>query len=192
MYKRWPVGSRAQSAIRAALALRASIPTGLSIASVTIRTHREVVAHLLRPESFRPVSRETADHSLPYITCVALCEGDVRFGDFDEPTAWRRSDVAGLLEGTKVEVIDDERSGFVCGYPTQVAVTLSDGSVLAEDAAVPPDALSAGAMASAIDGKWSAFADRRLGSQVASRAHDLMTDLRSVQEVRTLTAALSG
>src|SRR2546425_9736486 len=30
------------------------------------------------PEKWRPKTRETADHSLPYCTAVALADGDVR------------------------------------------------------------------------------------------------------------------
>ena len=34
------------------------------------------------PEKWRPKTRETADHSLPYCTAVALVDGDVTLDSF--------------------------------------------------------------------------------------------------------------
>lgn len=190
--KQWPVGSRAQSAIQAAVAIHAQLPAGSAVTGVTITTHPEVIGHLVRPESFRPRSRETADHSLPYITCVALLRGDVEFADFDDPLAWQREDVVALLGRTRVEPLEDSRRGAVAGHPTRVAVTLADGRVLTEQRELPPDKLSAAAMEQAIEQKWAKFAAPRLGAERAARARALVLGLGEVADIGELTAALIG
>ena len=44
------------------------------------------------PEAWAPKTRETADHSLPYCTAVALLDGDVTLAQFD-PERFTEPDV---------------------------------------------------------------------------------------------------
>jgi 2-methylcitrate dehydratase len=83
-FKRWPVGSRAQSAIASALdAYRQA--QGAPITKVHVRTEADVYQHLvaIRQDPWHPVSRETADHSLPYIVGAATLDGYINVGSFD-------------------------------------------------------------------------------------------------------------
>ena len=46
------------------------------------------------PEKWKPETRETADHSLPYITAIALIDGEVTDKQFQperftDPTIWK-------------------------------------------------------------------------------------------------------
>lgn len=191
LFKRWPVGSRAQSAVQAAVAIHRRLPNPAEITGLTVETHPEVIAHLVRPESFAVLSRETADHSLPYITCTALLAGDVRFTDFDDPRAWRRREIVQLLDVTSIEPLAEDRSGAVAGYPTRVTVTLADGRTLTEQRDLPPDALHAVAMEQAIEAKWAAFAGERLGDRQAARARELIWSLDDIEAVSRLTEALA-
>jgi 2-methylcitrate dehydratase len=110
-FKRWPVGSRAQSAIASALDARAQAE-GALIASVHVRTEPGVHEHLvaIRQDPWRPVSRETADHSLPYIVGAAALDGYVNVDSFDL---------------SKVE--DPERAKFIAGCVTIEAVETLEG-----------------------------------------------------------------
>jgi 2-methylcitrate dehydratase len=83
-FKRWPVGSRAQSAIASTLDARAKAK-GAPIAAVHVRAEPGVYEHLvaIRQDPWRPVSRETADHSLPYIVGAAALDGLIDVGSFD-------------------------------------------------------------------------------------------------------------
>src|SRR5207248_9801706 len=56
---------------------------------------------LSEPEKWRPETRETADHSLPYITAIALIDGKVTGEQFQparftDPAIWK------FLENVKV------------------------------------------------------------------------------------------
>jgi 2-methylcitrate dehydratase len=81
--KCWPVEYHAQSAVEAAVALRQQIADPWQIESVLIESHDAAVDIIgSEPEKWRPKSRETADHSLPYITAAALVDGDVTLATF--------------------------------------------------------------------------------------------------------------
>src|SRR5437763_15198626 len=74
--KYWPAEYHSQSAIEAALFLREQIGDDSQIGSVNIESHDASVDIIgSEPEKWRPETRETADHSLPYITAIALSEG---------------------------------------------------------------------------------------------------------------------
>ena len=76
--KCWPVEYHAQSAVEAALALRPKIRNVAEIESVVVESHDAAVDIIgSEPEKWRPASRETADHSLPYIVAAALADGEV-------------------------------------------------------------------------------------------------------------------
>jgi 2-methylcitrate dehydratase len=76
--KCWPAEYHSQSAIQAAMEIRKEIGDWKQIAGVHIESHDASVDIIgTGPERWKPGSRETADHSLPYITAVALADGEV-------------------------------------------------------------------------------------------------------------------
>ena len=87
--KYWPAEYHSQSAIEAALFLRKQLDDLSQIASVDIESHDASVDIIgSEPEKWRPETRETADHSLPYITAIALIDGRS-----DRPTISALSDL---------------------------------------------------------------------------------------------------
>ena len=69
--KYWPAEYHSQSAIEAAMELRTQISSTDEIQSIQIESHDASVDIIgSSPEQWKPTSRETADHSLPYITAV--------------------------------------------------------------------------------------------------------------------------
>src|SRR5215475_3598303 len=76
--KFWPAEYHSQSAIDAALQLRPEVGDVGKVARVDIHTFNAAVDIIGKdPEKWRPQTRETADHSLPYCTAVALADGEV-------------------------------------------------------------------------------------------------------------------
>ena len=76
--KYWPAEYHSQSAIEAALHIRNQISDLSQVKSMVIESHDASVDIIgSEPEKWRPQQRETADHSLPYITAVALIDGEV-------------------------------------------------------------------------------------------------------------------
>ena len=73
-----PAEYHSQSAIAAAFELRPMFGDPRRIRSIEIATFRTAVEIIAKdPEKWRPRTRETADHSLPYCTVVALVDGQI-------------------------------------------------------------------------------------------------------------------
>src|SRR5262245_31264014 len=82
--KFWPAEYHSQSAIEAALFLRKEIADLADVRAMTIESHDAAVDIIgSEPEKWKPATRETADHSLPYITAIALLDGEVTDKQFE-------------------------------------------------------------------------------------------------------------
>ncbi|MEA2907544.1 MAG: 2-methylcitrate dehydratase [Alphaproteobacteria bacterium] len=146
-FKRWPVGSLAQSAIQAALAARAKLGDVAAIRQVRVYAEEGAYDHLvtIRKDPWHPISRETADHSLPYIVAAAVLDGHVRTESFAptrvlDPTRQR------FLED-KVVVLPAPDLGTLAGgklkraqagYLSRVEIETADGEIVHGDAAPSP------------------------------------------------------
>jgi 2-methylcitrate dehydratase len=127
--KFWPAEYHGQSAIDAMLQLRPEIG-GRPVKSIRIDSFEAAVSIIgSEPEKWRPTSRETADHSLPYCVAVALLDGDVTLNSFDEP---RLADprILDLLDKTTIAEDPALNEGYPEGIPNRLTVTLEDGTVL--------------------------------------------------------------
>src|SRR5207245_2584306 len=114
--KFWPAEYHSQSAIDAALQLRPQISDLRQIKSIDIHTFDAAVDIIGKdPEKWRPKTRETADHSLPYCTAVALADGMVTLAQFAPD---RFSDPALLNLVAKVTVHRD--AGLSARYPNGI------------------------------------------------------------------------
>src|SRR5208282_713472 len=100
--KFWPAEYHSQSAIDAALQLRPEVGAIQNVVSFDIHTFDAAVDIIGKdPEKWRPKTRETADHSLPYCTAVALADGDVTLAQF-EPARLREPTLLDLVSKVKV------------------------------------------------------------------------------------------
>ncbi len=125
--KFWPAEYHSQSAIHAALELRPQIADLARIRSLDIYSFDAAVDIIGKdPEKWRPRTRETADHSLPWCTAVALCDGDVTLASFSES---RLRDEAVLALVAKIRVLRDAglTARYPRGIPNRLVVTLDDG-----------------------------------------------------------------
>src|SRR5205823_2064516 len=100
--KFWPAEYHSQSAIEAALKLRPQVGDMSQIESVLVESHDAAVDIIgSEAEKWRPTSRETADHSLPYIVAVALADGEVTAKQF-EPARISDATLLALVQRVKV------------------------------------------------------------------------------------------
>ncbi len=136
--KRWPVGSLAQSAIQAALAARAKVPDLHRIKQVRVFAEEGAYDHLvkIRTAPYAPISRETADHSLPYIVAAAVLDGAVTTESFAparvlEPArqAFVAEKVKAAPEAALGTIAGGKHKRHAAGYLGRVEIELDDGSV---------------------------------------------------------------
>src|SRR5258707_3200875 len=105
-----------------------------SIEIATFRTAVEIIGQ--DPEKWRPRTRETADHSLPYCTAVALVDGEVTAAQFDEG---RFTDpvLLELVAKTKVHRDAELSKRYPGAIPNRLTLTLADVRTLVNEVEFP-------------------------------------------------------
>src|SRR6267143_1362047 len=188
--KFWPDEYHSQSAIEAALSLRKQIGDPAKAKSMTIESHDasvDIIGSEL--EKWKPETRETADHSLPYITAIALIDGEVTSKQFErerfaDPKVWK------FLEKVKVER-NAERSAM---YPGAVAnivhVDLADGKRLTKRVDYPLGHARNPLKDTEVEGKFFALVTPVLGEKRARAIVDLVWKLDQAKIVNGLMKAV--
>ena len=135
--KYWPAEYHSQSAIDAALQLRSQIGSLDSIERIDIASFDAAVDIIgSEPEKWRPTSRETADHSMPYCVAVALQDGDVTLASFTDEKLHDEHLVA-LVQKVQIERDAALTAGYPDGIPNRVTVTCSDGRSFVSEVRYP-------------------------------------------------------
>ena len=135
--KPYPVEYHAQSAVKAAIELNKEGLKPDQIEDMIIFTHRasyQIIGS--EPEKWRPTSKETADHSLPYCTAVALRDGDVTDESFEKKN-FRDSYMLKFLK--KIKVLEDSK--YTADYPksfgNRLEIKTTDGRKIVKEVLHP-------------------------------------------------------
>ncbi|MDB6146561.1 MAG: prpD [Spartobacteria bacterium] len=184
--KYWPAEYHSQSAIESALSLRKEVASGIEVKSMTIESHDASVDIIgSEPEKWRPETRETADHSLPYISAIAFIDGEVTNKQF-EPTRFMDPAIWKFLENVKV-LRNAELSSL---YPGAVAnivhVDLSDGRRLTKRVDYPLGHARNPLKDSEVEGKFRALVEPALGGAGSKRILDAAWNLDQAKNVGEL------
>ncbi len=130
--KFFPAEIHSQTSIWAALEARKEIEKPEDIVSVEIASHEAGYTILGKdPEKWNPLTKETADHSLPYIVGIALLEGKIDNSTYSE-RKFRDPKILDFLR--RITVVEDKTLSSM--YPEAVAnrvtVKLSSGKVVSK------------------------------------------------------------
>jgi 2-methylcitrate dehydratase len=172
--------------------MRSEIGHPSKIREIEIATFRAAVEIIGKdPEKWRPKTRETADHSLPYCTAVALVDGEITARQFSDE---RLSDPALIDLVARTKVIEDPKltAGYPKGIPNRVKVTLDDGRVLEREQAFPPGHDQNPLTQAQLKVKFDGLAIPALGENAAARVWDRANNLSNdptPQDVIPLIAA---
>jgi 2-methylcitrate dehydratase len=198
--KRWPVGSLAQSAIQAALAARAQVKDLDRIREVRVFAEEGAYDHLvkIRQAPYAPISRETADHSLPYIVAAAVLDGVVTTESFApsrvlEPRRQR-------FVAEKVKAAPDPALGTIAGgkhkrheagYLGRVEIELNDGTIVRGDAKPfpghPKNPFTDDDLAGKLEENMAPFA----GPERTAKLARCLNSIETLKSVREMTALLA-
>ncbi len=188
--KYWPAEYHSQSAIEAALWLRKEIADPDRIKSVTIESHDASVDIIgSEPEKWKPNTRETADHSLPYITAIALIDGDVTNKQFErerfaDPHVWKFLETVNVKRNAELSAM----------YPDAVAnivrVDLDDGRRLTKRVDYPLGHAKNRLKDSEVEGKFFALVSPAFGEKRAREVVDLVWKLDEAKKIDGLMQAM--
>lgn len=135
--KYWPAEYHAQSAVWAAVELHKKMKDMTGVESVLVETHEAGYTILGKDrEKWTPRTKETADHSLPYIVGMALLNGTVDNATYSERNLSDRS----ILEFLKkVKVVEDPALTAVYprGMPNRITVKEKGGRLTSAQVDIP-------------------------------------------------------
>src|SRR5256714_97092 len=187
--KFWPAEYHSQSAIEAALFLRKSISNIGDVKGMVIESHDASVDIIgSEPEKWRPETRETADHSLPYITAIALIDGEVSEKQF-QPKRFSDPNIWEFLRNVRV----GRNAELSAMYPGAVAnivhVDLKDGRRLTKRVDYPLGHAKNPLKDSEVEGKFRALVEPEFGKTRAKKIVDLVWKLDRSGSVEPLLKA---
>jgi 2-methylcitrate dehydratase len=127
-FKYWPVEYNAQIGVWAARQLREKIPVE-QLARVEISTYHQAWHEIGSEEAkWDPKTRETADHSLPYIFARTLVDGAISVASFEE-AAFGDPGIRPLMRKISVKADETFSSQFPAIVPIRVEATTLSGDV---------------------------------------------------------------
>ena len=130
--KRYPCGAVAQTAIDAAILLRAKLSGIDEITEINVGTFKfGKTAMANDAEKWHPKTRETADHSMPYVIAVALKYGSVEYGHFSE-ACLNDPEVLELMQKIKVEETEECNKLYPGSYANRVEIITGPGEKISE------------------------------------------------------------
>jgi len=188
--KYFPAEIHSQTAIWAALEARKEIDYLDMIVSVEIASHEAGYTILGKdPEKWAPATKETADHSLPYIVAMALLKGKIDNSSY-APKKFEDPKIIDFLK--KVTVVEDK--DLTATYPEAVAnrvtVKLSSGKVISKQVNYhkghPKNPMSD----QDVEKKFRTLTKRQLSENQAKRALDILWTLEKVNDVSKLFSTL--
>lgn len=136
--KFFPAEHHAQSAIEAALDIRARYSTGgIGVKFITIDTF-DVAVDIIgsEKEKWLPTTRETADHSMPYLVAVTLLDGNVTLEQYEQKR-FLDPDVRSLMKRVRVRRSARYSRMYPHRMPTKVTLEFKKGKSLSSEVLLP-------------------------------------------------------
>jgi 2-methylcitrate dehydratase len=187
--KFWPAEYHSQSAIDAALQLRPEVGGIRNVESIDIHTFDAAVDIIGKdPEKWRPKTRETADHSLPYCTAVALADGDVTEAQFT-PKRFTDPELIDLVGRIKIHRDAALSARYPRGIPNRLTITLKNGKQLIREVEFPRGHAGNPMSDAELEQKFRRLVEPRYGRERAGRmlaACWKLEDLNNITEVLSL------
>jgi 2-methylcitrate dehydratase len=127
--KYWPVEYNAQLPVWAALELR-SLVDWHELADIEIGTYTFAFTEIgSESEKWDPKTRETADHSMPYIFAKVLIDGTISLAAFNEP-AFRDPGIRPLMSKIHIYLDDEVNAKYPNIVSMKVKAKTQDGRVI--------------------------------------------------------------
>ena len=156
--KYWPAEYNAQGPIDLMLRLGRGLQPD-DISRIDVETYWLAYSEIgMEPEKWTPHTRETADHSLPYLLAVALIDGDVRLDSFTEqriadPTVRR------LMQKIDIAENPEYTGRFSSELMCSISISLTNGEVVSGEIAHPKGHLRNPVTDDELDSKYAGLID---------------------------------
>ena len=189
IFKAYPSQIHTQAPIGLALELREDIALG-EIRNVHIDTYKVAASTASsEPEKWDPKTRETADHSIPWLVASALLDGPVTPASFadDRIASQAIRDVMSRMTLVEEPEFTERYPGE---YNCRITLTLSDGSTRTAHTAWPRGHRSNPMSDAEVEGKFRNFAGTALTSDQCDEALGAIRSLDKLQNLEPLLDSL--
>src|SRR4029434_7471749 len=186
--KAFPSGYFSQSAIEAILSLRSQIPDLDDIKEIRLQTFPAGYEVMGSGEAnWRPETRESADHSLPFVMAVALMEGNLEIRHYEQ-MYYKRSDVRALMQKIKVRIGEEPVAAWPDLPLNIVDVEMKSGEVFSTKVAYHLGHFKRWMTDEELERKFLPLAERLLPKK---QINDLLVCLRRLDEVEQIRELIS-
>lgn len=194
--KHFPVEYHAQTAVEAALALRAEVieaegPHVIQhLTEIEIGSYDVAIEIIGRdPEKWHPVTRETADHSFPYCVAAALLDGRVTLHSFDSK---RLRDPALHEVMKKIRVVPQPEffGRYPAAMPTRITVRTATGKVYERQVNIPLGHPDNPMSDRDVENKLRRLASRRVGRAQVERLIGFVWNVEEERDIAKLMPLL--
>lgn len=185
--KFFPAEHHAQSAIEAALDLRERLGADVEkIRSVSIECF-EVATSIIgsEPAKWKPATRETADHSMPYLVAAALIDGEVTLRQYQRKR-FLDPDIRALMKRTEVVAVSRYTRRYPGDMPSRVVIRATDGRVQSSEVIRPRGYAGRPMTEGEICEKFGRLAGPVLGEARAGRLAKIVLGLDRVERLSSL------
>ena len=187
--KLYPTNGEMQTAVMAALALRPRIQGLDMVESIRVDTTDVGFKFLAKDKAkWRPTTRETADHSLPYTVARAFLDGTITRASYD-PARLADPDVLRLIDRITVHE-DPVLAANMPSLANRVTLLLKNGQVLSEEFGTKENPRT-GLADTAIETKFRDFAEGRFTGDRLARTLDLCWTLERQADLHAFIASLA-
>jgi 2-methylcitrate dehydratase len=190
LIKPFPTNGELQTAVAAAIQLNPRVPDIERIVSIEIDT-TEIAYRITGsdPEKWRPTTRETADHSLPYNVARALLDGDLTTTSFD-PEKISDPRAVSLMSRTTVREDPALTALFPKNLPSRVTLVLDDGQSLTQEVLSPATNREFALLMTSVESKFRRTAQPHLSEESQKTVLQFVADLDQATSFEPLFSAL--
>lgn len=136
--KCFPCGSVGQSAGQAATDLAAAGVRLGDVDAIDLRLDPKAAGLMVSPEKMEPRTRETADHSIPYVVVSTLARGSLDVESFSDAAVDDQEVHVFLRDHVSVGADADLGGGHDMGFPIRLSLRMKDGSTREHAVEHPP------------------------------------------------------
>lgn len=137
------------------------------------------------PHKYRPDSKETADHSLPYCMAVGLVDGMVTPLQFKEARVLDKSLIP-VMDKVKVVANEEFESLFPKFQPSQVTITTTQGQQFTKRVDVPKGDPRDPMTADEIGVKFRALGESVIGKERCAKLADAILSMEKLGSMKAL------
>ncbi|MFT0138089.1 MmgE/PrpD family protein [Alcanivoracaceae bacterium MT1] len=190
--KTFPTNGELHTAVWAGIELRDRIRAVSDIQSILIETsafNKRVLAD--GADKWRPRTRETADHSLPYNVARALIDGDISIDSYSPENIADPIAIA-LMDRTSVVVDPALTDLFPRHLANRITVTLRSGEKLVSEVINGPGSVETPMTETQFEAKFRKMAAPHLSGESQEKVLDFVSKLDQQSGYAPLFAAMTG